>query len=81
MNFLYLDGESYEFELGSNLLEIIQNNDLGMESPCGGKGLCGKCKVQIVNGTINELTNEEIKFLVSTGFFINSGIYPSANIL
>ena len=84
MNFLYVDGGSYEFELGSNLLEIIQNNDLGMESPCGGKGLCGKCKVQIVNGTINELTNEELKFLsqeeIDNNIRLGCLVYPKGNL-
>lgn len=84
MNFLYVGGESYEFELGSNLLEIIQNNDLGMESPCGGKGLCGKCKVQIVNGTINELTNEELKFLsqeeIDNNIRLGCLVYPKGNL-
>jgi len=63
MSYLYVNDKSYEFETGKSLLDIIQMNHLGMESPCGGKGICGKCKTKILNGDINNLTNEELKFL------------------
>ena len=63
MSFLYTGDKSYEFEIGNNLLDIIQSHNLGMESPCGGKGFCGKCKIKILSGDINDLTKEELKFL------------------
>lgn len=65
MSYLYVNDKSYEFKTGKNLLDIIQMNHLGMESPCGGKGICGKCKIKILNGDINNLTNEELKFLTN----------------
>lgn len=63
MSLLYDGDKYYKFEVGRNLLDIIQSNNLGMESPCGGKGLCGKCKIKVLNGNVNSLTDEEVKFL------------------
>ncbi len=31
---------------GANLLEFLRNNEVSIESPCGGKGTCGKCAVK-----------------------------------
>lgn len=63
MNYLHINNEKYEFKQGTSILNIIQENKLGMESPCGGKGTCGKCKIKIIDGNINDLTDEELKFL------------------
>ncbi len=32
-------------------------------APCGGKGICGKCKLKTVEGKFNEITERERKFL------------------
>lgn len=32
-------------------------------APCGGKGICGKCKIKTISGKFNEVTEEEKKFL------------------
>lgn len=45
-----------------NLLNILRQNEILLYSPCGGNGTCGKCKVQ-VTGNINEITEEEKKYL------------------
>ncbi|MBU4278596.1 MAG: DUF4445 domain-containing protein [Proteobacteria bacterium] len=31
---------------GQNLLQLAQSAGVGLEAPCGGKGLCGKCRVR-----------------------------------
>ncbi|WBW95909.1 ASKHA domain-containing protein [Oceanirhabdus sp. W0125-5] len=51
------------FKEGETLLNILQDNGVFVENPCGGKGTCGKCKVRIIEGVINEPTEEEVKFL------------------
>jgi len=50
-------------EQGSNLMEVFQRNKIYIEAPCGGKGLCGKCKVRIEEGALSKLTFEENRFL------------------
>ena len=39
-----------EVPWGRNLLEVLRENGLHPDAPCGGTGKCGKCKVR-VNGT------------------------------
>lgn len=84
MSFLYIGDKGYEFKIGNNILEIIQNNNLGMESPCGGKGLCGKCKIKVLNGDINPLTKEELKFLskeeIKNNIRLGCLVYPKSDI-
>lgn len=50
-------------EEGKNLLEVLINNDIKIETVCGGKGWCGKCKVRIIKGKVTELTDSEIRML------------------
>ncbi|MCM1990677.1 ASKHA domain-containing protein [Oceanirhabdus seepicola] len=52
-----------EFKVGDTLLNILQDNGILAESPCGGNGTCGKCKIKIIEGSINEPTEEEVKHL------------------
>lgn len=37
-------------ERGTNLLDLLQNQGLMRENPCGGKGTCGKCRVKVKMG-------------------------------
>lgn len=43
------------------LLELARCANIGLRGECGGKGVCGKCKVQVVkrNGLLNEPTRNE----------------------
>lgn len=65
MNYLNVNGTSkkYEFKVGESLLNILHENNIGIEIPCGGKGICGKCKIKIVNGLVNDKTDEETNYL------------------
>lgn len=36
-----------EVEKGSNLLKVIRDNSISLDTPCNGNGTCGKCKVKI----------------------------------
>jgi uncharacterized 2Fe-2S/4Fe-4S cluster protein (DUF4445 family) len=38
-----------ETQSGETLLTILQKNDYSVYAPCGGKGTCGKCLVQVKN--------------------------------
>ena len=56
---------------GTELLDAIRQTGLEIEAPCGGKGSCGKCLVQIVSGEVNSdslgLLSEEA---VAEGFVL-----------
>lgn len=60
---VYPEEKLIEYTYGKNLLDILQDNGIILESPCGGKGTCGKCRVKILSGKVNEITEEEKKRL------------------
>ncbi len=47
------------------ILEIARRNGVLIRSDCGGKGVCGKCKVVVVDfrGSLSEVTEQERKHL------------------
>ncbi|MEM2457541.1 MAG: ASKHA domain-containing protein [Archaeoglobaceae archaeon] len=47
------------------LLEIARDSNIGIRSDCGGRGVCGKCKVVLIKGKVGELTESERKILKS----------------
>ena len=46
-----------------NLLDCLRSSGILLESPCNGKGICGKCKVKILNGAVSALTEQEKRYL------------------
>jgi len=48
---------------GNILMEVLQENKIYLEAPCGGKGLCGKCKVKIESGNLSDPTSDENRLL------------------
>ncbi len=74
MCYLSISGTSkeYEFKIGNTLLNILHENNIGIEIPCGGKGICGKCKIKIIKGVVNDKTDEEINYL--TKYELEEGI-------
>jgi len=49
-------------ESGTNLIDFMRIHSLDINSPCGGHGTCGKCRVK-VNGLKDDPTIEETKLL------------------
>jgi len=41
------DGIVFRAPQGKNLMELLRENNLLSDAPCGGRGTCGKCKVLI----------------------------------
>ncbi|MEM4723921.1 MAG: 2Fe-2S iron-sulfur cluster-binding protein, partial [Candidatus Hadarchaeum sp.] len=64
------DGKSIEVGVGTNLLEAAKKVGITLESVCGGKGTCGKCRiiVEAGAGNLNKITREELN-LVKIGKF------------
>ncbi|NLX69946.1 MAG: DUF4445 domain-containing protein [Clostridiales bacterium] len=42
--------EKHPVSEGQNLFSLLKEKGFFMDSPCGGKGICGKCKVKIIRG-------------------------------
>lgn len=59
-------GRSISCSPETPILESLKKEDIYLTSSCGGKGICGKCKIIIKSGSVNtrstiKLTQEEIK--------------------
>jgi len=53
------EGKEYDFASGKNLMEIMLDAGLFIDNACGGKGLCGKCRVRITEGDAGEAGETE----------------------
>lgn len=52
-------------KVGERLLEVARRIGISFIGPCGGKGICGKCLVRIIEGerNLSPLTDEEKKLI------------------
>ena len=48
---------------GNSILTAAQQAGVGLVSICGGKGTCGRCKVQVLEGQLSPLSETEAKTL------------------
>jgi uncharacterized 2Fe-2S/4Fe-4S cluster protein (DUF4445 family) len=44
------EGKSIEVDAGTNLLDAAKHAGVHINSPCGGEGICGKCRVIVKQG-------------------------------
>jgi len=51
--------KQYDFASGKNLMEIMLDAGLFIDNACGGKGLCGKCRVKVCEGNVSEAGETE----------------------
>lgn len=56
-------GQTITCAKGENLLHVLRGANVLIENPCGGVGVCGKCRVRILSGTPSAMTPEEKAFL------------------
>ena len=52
-------GRRIEIEAGQSLLEAAQAAGVELLAVCGGAGVCGSCRIRVVEGRITEITSEE----------------------
>jgi len=48
---------------GETVYDAAIKTGIDINANCGGKGKCGKCKVKIIKGKTNKITNNEISLL------------------
>ena len=59
------DGRSGEVEAGTTLRDAARTLGLGIESICGGRGTCAKCKVRVLDGHFDEQDIDSLEENVS----------------
>ncbi|MBQ0089995.1 MAG: NADH:ubiquinone reductase (Na(+)-transporting) subunit F [Prevotellaceae bacterium] len=62
VNIIINDKDTVAVEQGSSLLSTLAENDIHLPSACGGKGSCGQCKCQVVEGGGEILDSEKGQF-------------------
>jgi len=69
---------------GETLLEILLREGFFIDNPCNGKGTCGKCRVKILEGDIEEPTVTEKKLIskneLKNGIRLSCLVKPDADI-
>lgn len=77
-------GKEYDYEPGASLLEILLAQNIFIDNPCNGKGVCGKCKVRIVSGEVGEASSTELRFLkpeeVKSGVRLSCMVHPQCDL-
>ena len=77
-------GKEYDYEPGASLLEILLAQNIFIDNPCNGKGVCGKCKVRIVSGETGEVSSTELRFLkpeeVKSGVRLSCMVHPQCDL-
>ncbi|MBN1531598.1 MAG: DUF4445 domain-containing protein [Spirochaetes bacterium] len=59
-------GRAFPFSEGSLLIDILADAGVHVNSPCGGKGICGRCLVR-AEGSLSPVTPQEARFLREPG--------------
>lgn len=74
-----------KFTPGEGLRQIINRGGIFVTYPCGGKGICGKCLIQIVEGVSPEPTLNEQRFIsparLSRGYRLACQLVPAGNLV
>lgn len=67
---------------GESLMEALTLNGVYMSAPCGGAGLCGKCKVQMLEGA-TEISSEDENVLskeeLDEGYRLSCRSFPESD--
>ena len=45
---------------GENLLEVARRANVAIDAPCSGNGSCGKCRVQILEGSVESIRSHHL---------------------
>ena len=49
-----------ECNIGDNLLELARRANVAIDAPCSGNGSCGKCRVKLVEGSLESVRSRHI---------------------
>lgn len=76
-------GQTFEGFGDTTLLAVLQRNNVWLTASCGGKGVCGKCKVKILEGKVvapsghGKISEADLQ----SGYVLACKVYPQSDIL
>lgn len=73
-----------KFSSDQSLLNMTRRLKINLTTTCGGNGLCGRCKVQIMDGEVTPITQKELEELtekeVQDGYRLACQAYPLSDL-
>jgi uncharacterized 2Fe-2S/4Fe-4S cluster protein (DUF4445 family) len=60
MNIKLTTGKIFPVLEGENLLQALKRNGIYLVSSCGGKGICGKCRVRLLEGKSRSISTSKL---------------------
>ena len=72
-----------EYKEGLSVLEVLRNEDIYVPAYCSGRGVCGKCGIQVISGSL-EVTEDDRKAFdevqLNKGYRLSCKAYPASDI-
>ncbi len=76
------DGRSIPVQAGESIYSALKNNGIFLVASCGGKGLCGKCRVKLTEGRVRiEAKGKQRKQDREKNIVLACQSFPEENIL
>lgn len=74
-------GKVLPITAGENLLQILKKNGIYLVASCGGKGICGKCRIRILEGKSRITSTGKLKpYEIQAGFSLACQTFPEKDI-
>ncbi|HEY9075704.1 MAG TPA: ASKHA domain-containing protein [Anaerolineaceae bacterium] len=77
-------GRRVEVPAGTTLLEAAQKAGIDLVASCGGVGICGTCRVRVIQGSVSPVSLTEQEALdadqVAAGFRLACQVYPQSDV-
>lgn len=75
-------GKVVQAEPGQNIYQALKNNGIYLVASCGGKGVCGKCRVKVLEGPVRvESTGKLMKAEIDEHIALACTTFPEDDIL
>lgn len=75
----------FQYKPNKDLLQILLENEIFVDNPCNGKGVCGKCKIRLIEGNLPDISETERNLLkkeeISSGIRLSCLVVPKENIV
>jgi uncharacterized 2Fe-2S/4Fe-4S cluster protein (DUF4445 family) len=82
MHIKLITGETLDISEGESLLKALKRHDLYLVTSCGGKGICGKCRIRLIEGKSRiESTGKLEPREIDSGIVLACQTFPSEDII